>query len=101
MILHLLGNLMNSLLVGSAVINLIVLVIVFLLWRRGGANAGEGSSQVAQRLESLDQGLSNKFTDLSVRLEKTRGELNLELTRQLSEGLLNVRSAVESQLMKG
>ncbi|MCU1311445.1 MAG: hypothetical protein JWO20_2570 [Candidatus Angelobacter sp.] len=92
---------MNSLLVGSAVINLVVLVIVFLLWRRGGANTGEGSSQVAQRLESLDQGLSNKFTDLSVRLEKTRGELNLELTRQLSEGLSNVRSAVESQLTKG
>ncbi|MCU1307627.1 MAG: hypothetical protein JWN45_2322, partial [Acidobacteriaceae bacterium] len=95
------SNLINSMLVGSAVINLIVLVIVFLLWRRGGANAGEGSSQVAQRLESLDQGLSNKFTDLSVRLEKTRGELNLELTRQLSDGLSNVRSAVESQLTKG
>src|SRR5437879_5932163 len=92
---------MNSLLVGSAVINLIVLVIVFLLWRRGGANAGEGSSQVAQRLESLDQGLSNKFTDLSVRLEKTIGELHPEITKQLYDGLSDVRSAVESQLTKG
>src|ERR1700704_1733502 len=96
---------MNSLLIGSAVINLIVLVFVFLLWKRTGAqNASDGSAQtaqVAQRLESLDQGLSQKFTDLSVRLEKTRGELNMELTKQLSDGLLNLRSAVESQLTKG
>jgi DNA recombination protein RmuC len=96
---------MNSLLIASALINLIVLVIVLLLWRRAGAqNSGDNSAQTAQvfqRLESLDQGLSQKFTDLSVRLEKTRGELNLELSKQLSDGLSNVRSAVESQLTKG
>jgi DNA recombination protein RmuC len=96
---------MNSLLIASALINFIVLVIVLLLWRRAGAqNAGDNSAQtaqVSQRLESLDQGLSQKFTDLSVRLEKTRGELNLELSKQLSDGLSNVRSAVESQLTKG
>src|SRR5947209_6671861 len=96
---------MNSLLIGSALLNIVVLIMLVLLWKRadaqGSGNTSAEVAKMAQRLESLDQALPKRFTEIAVQLEKTRGELNLELTRELSNGLLNVRSAVESQLTKG
>ena len=89
----------NTLLLASLLLSVIILIYIFLLFRR---NSGGGdSTQLSHRLETLDQGLSQKFTDLAVRLENTRGELNLAISNQLADGLKNVRVAVDSQLTQG
>ena len=92
----------TSMLAGILLLSFVMLVVLGLLWRRIGASAGS-SNQFAQmqRLETLDQGLSKKFTELAIQLEKTRGELNLEIMKQFSEGLSSVRGAVDAQLVQG
>src|SRR5947209_5409723 len=93
---------MNALLLSSVVFNVIILILLALVWKRT-ANTGDSahSAQMSTRLESLDQGLSRKFTELAVQLERTRGELNHEITKQFSDGLSAVRIAVDSQLTQG
>src|SRR5437764_1782252 len=94
----------NSLMPGALLIlSVVIVVLLGLIWRRMGVSAGASpqSGQVSQRLETLDQGLSKKFTELAIQLEKTRGELNLEITKQFSAGLSSVRSAVDAQLVQG
>lgn len=91
----------TSLLILVNVLTLVLLIFVFLLWRRGSGNTGTADPLLAQRFEALDRGLDNKFTALAVQLEKTRGDLNQEMTKQLAEGLSSVRSAVDTQLTTG
>ena len=81
----------------------VIILLLGLIWRRLGTSAGPSpqSAQVSQRLETLDQGLSKKFTELAIQLEKARGELNLEIIKQFSEGLSSVRGAVDVQLVQG
>jgi DNA recombination protein RmuC len=90
---------MDALLIGSIVINVIVLGLVFLLWKRSAD--GPGSADTGARLTALDQSLQRRFTDLAVQIEKSRGELNLDLTKELAGGLTMVRGAVEQQLTQG
>jgi DNA recombination protein RmuC len=90
---------MDALLISSIFLNVIVLALVFLLWKRS-ADAG-ASGDVSARLTNLDQALHKRFTDLAVHIEKSRSELNLDLTKELSGGLSAVRSAVEQQLTQG
>jgi DNA recombination protein RmuC len=90
---------MDVLLIGSIVLNAIVLVLVFLLWKRSGGSGT--SSDITARLTILDQALNKRLTDLAVQIEKSRGELNLDLTKELSGGLTEVRGAVEQQLTRG
>src|SRR5438270_8396168 len=81
-------------------IGLAILSLLGLIWRRISLSPASSpqSAQVSHRLETLDQGLSKKFTELAIQLEKTRGELNLEIIKQFSVGLSSVRSAVDAQL---
>ena len=90
---------MDALLIGSIVLNAIVLVFIFLLWKRTGG--GGSSSDVTARLTVFDQSLNKRLTDLAVQIEKSRGELNLDLTKELTGGLAAVRGAVEQQLTQG
>jgi len=80
-----------------------ILCLLVLIWRRMSVPSdwSPQSAQVSHRLETLDQGLSKKFTELAIQLEKTRGELNLEIIKQFSVGLSSVRSAVDAQLVQG
>ncbi len=90
---------MDVLLIGSIVLNAIVLVFIFLLWKRTGG--GHSSADVTARLTVVDQSLNKRLTDLAVQIEKSRGELNLDLTKELTGGLAAVRGAVEQQLTQG
>ena len=78
----------------------LLLVFILILGRKLTA-AAQPDPQTTQRLEALDQGLANRFTNLAVQLADTRGELRNEMTRQLAEGLAAVRAAVDAQLTSG
>jgi DNA recombination protein RmuC len=88
----------SFLLIIITALNVIALVLLFALFKRSAAG---NSDQLSSRLESLDQSMGARLTQLAVQLEQTRGGLNLELTKQLSEGLSSVRAAVETQLTEG
>ncbi|MBI2682580.1 MAG: DNA recombination protein RmuC [Acidobacteriales bacterium] len=89
---------MDPLLIASLFLNVIILIVVFLLWRKGGSGDTAG---LAQRLDALDTALSRNFKDVAVQMEKTRGDLNAEIARELSSSLNNLRVAVDDQLTKG
>ncbi len=89
---------MDPLLIGSLLLNLIIAVSILLIWKRG---SGAGIHKVEAHLSNLDQGLTTRFTDLATRLERTRGELNLELTKELASGVIALRTAVDQQLVQG
>lgn len=76
----------------------LLVVFLLLLWKNLSSNNDAGT---AQRIESLDQGLASRFTNLAVQVEQTRGDLRAEMTRQLAEGLNAVRTAVDGQLTSG
>src|SRR5947207_6415677 len=88
----------NAILLILTGLGLAILCLLGLIWRRISfpSSSSQQSAQVSQRLETLDQGLSKKFTELAIQLEKTRGELNLEIIKQFSAGLSSVRSAVDA-----
>jgi DNA recombination protein RmuC len=89
---------MDALLIGSLLLNLVITVFILLLWKRG---SGVGTHRIEAQLSTLDQGLANRFTDLAARLERTRGDLNLELSKELASGVIALRTAVDQQLVQG
>jgi DNA recombination protein RmuC len=89
---------MDSLLVAALVFNALILILVFMIWRRSESSS---SSKLETQLQTLDQGLATRFTDLVARVERSRGELNLELTRELANGIASLRNTVDQQLVQG
>src|SRR4051812_40375957 len=89
---------MNAALTASLVLNLVTIIILLLLWRRGSA---PGDPALQSRLETLDQSFTRRFTEIAVQLEKTRGELTLGISKELSATLDTLRGAVEQQLTSG
>jgi DNA recombination protein RmuC len=90
---------MDAIVIGLLALNVLILVALFLIWKRG---PGTGDSQrIHAQLLTLDQGQSTRFTDLAARLERTRGELNLDLTKELGGSLIALRTAVDQQLVQG
>ena len=84
------------------VLNLAILVIAVLAWRRSASSSITGNDkQTSVRLDSLDQAVQSRMTALALQLEQTRGGLHQEITRQFAEGLSGVRSVVEAQLATG
>jgi len=77
----------NAVFVILTVFAVAILCLLGLISRRISipSSSSPQSAQVSQRLETLDQGLSKKFTELAIQLEKTRGELNLERAHQPPE----------------
>src|SRR4051812_31326943 len=89
----------SVLVVISLLLNAASLVILFFLFRRGGND--NASSQIAPRIEALDRSLAKKITDLAVQIADARGNINTEVTQRLGEGLQQLRSAVDAQLVQG
>lgn len=86
----------------SLLINVIVLIVLVLLWKRSATGpGGEDVRATAGRLDSMEASLSAKFTNLAVQIEKNRGDFNLELTKQLADGLAGLRTSVDTQLVRG
>jgi DNA recombination protein RmuC len=86
----------------SLALNAAVLFILVLMWRRSSSSSAAADTQrIAQRLESLDQSLGKRFTDVAIQIESTRGSLDTAMAQKLSEGLNNVRGTVEAQLAHG
>lgn len=90
---------MDALLIGTLLLNLLVLILLVLIWKR--SNATGATALMQAQLLALDQTLSARFTDLATRLERTRAELNLELTKELGSTLTGLRGAVDQQLGQG
>jgi DNA recombination protein RmuC len=86
----------------SLAVNAAVLIVVLMMWRRTSSPSSSAEAQrIAQRIESLDQSLGKRFTDVAVQIESTRGSLDTAIAQKLSEGLNTVRGTVESQLAHG
>lgn len=80
----------------------LLLVFILLLWKKlTSSSSSNEDGQTSQRIETLDQNLAARFTNLAVQVESTRGDLRTEMTRQLAEGLSAVRAAVDGQLSSG
>jgi DNA recombination protein RmuC len=90
---------MDVFLFGTLLLNLVVVLVLAVMWKR--ARATGDTAVVQAQLLALDQGLAARFTDLATRLERTRGELNLELTKELASTLSVLRGAVDQQLTQG
>ncbi len=97
------GSFLLMLVVG---LNLVLLVLVVGLWRRG-ANSSHAAelAQVARESASLRESLSQSFAsataDMATRLESTKGDLRQEVTDRLGQGFTEIRTAVEGQLAGG
>lgn len=67
--------------------------------------ADDSVARLAERLDSIALGLDEKLTqtrtDLAGRLEHAQGELNLATANRLSEGFLNLNTALERHLSAG
>jgi len=87
-------------------LNLVLLVLVIALWRRGsGSSHAAELAQVARESASLRESLSQSFAsataDMATRLESTKGDLRQEVTDRLGQGFTEIRTAVEGQLAGG
>lgn len=97
----------SSLLALLLVLQLVLLIVGVRLFQRrfGIASQVEALQQLADQSEALRQNLSAQLAsataDTAMRLEQTKGALGLQVADRLGEGLLAVRSAVESQMKAG
>ncbi len=85
---------------------LAALCSILLLRKMASANAApDAALEVAGRLTTLEQSLSQKLTgattDIACRLEQTKGDLRQQVTDRLEQGFDKIRSSVEGQLADG
>jgi DNA recombination protein RmuC len=99
---------MGSEMVVAALVLLSVLSIgglVVVLRKLRSLPANDSFGQLADRLDSIARGLDEKLTqtrtDLAGRLEQAQGALNLSTADRLSEGFLNLNTALERHLSAG
>ena len=94
------------LLVAVLVGTLVLLGFSLVLLRRLSAAAqADGKMEVAERLETLDRSLTQKFSgataDMASRLEQTKGDLRQQVADRLQQGFSEIRGSVEQQLAAG
>ncbi len=94
---------MSTLLLVVTCINLAVLVVLAMKGlRRSGDNDVQ---QLTTALASVDASLGQKFatatTDMASRLEQTKGDLRQHVTDRLTQGFVEIRTAVDQQLLSG
>jgi len=99
---------MGSEMVVAALIVLSLLLVVGLLIAIGklrSLSANDSVARLGERLDSiarsLDEKLTQTRTDLAGRLEQAQGALNLSTAERLSEGFLNLNTALERHLSAG
>ena len=84
-------------------LNLVLLAIVYALFRRSSAQ--DVSSRLSTQLGSLEMSLSQRLTsataDMASRLESTKGDLRQQVTDRLAKGFLEIRDSVDGQLANG
>src|SRR5947209_8380207 len=84
-------------------LNLVLLGIVYALFRR--TSAQDVSSTLSTRLGSLELSISQQLTsataDMASRLEGTKGDLRQQVTDRLAKGFQEIRDSVEGQLANG
>jgi DNA recombination protein RmuC len=89
-----------------AALNLVLLLLVIGLWRRGAGSLHAAelthlARESASLRESLSQSFATATADMATRLENTKGDLRQEVTDRLSQGFTEIRTAVEGQLAGG
>src|SRR6266852_5600316 len=89
-----------------AALNLVLLLLVIGLWRRGtgslhAAELTHLARESASLRESLSQSFASATADMATRLESTKGDLRQEVTDRLGQGFTEIRTAVEGQLAGG
>jgi len=84
-------------------LNLVLVAIVYALFRRSSAQ--DVSSRLSTQLGSLELSLSQRLTsataDMASRLESTKGDLRQQVTDRLAKGFLEIRDSVDGQLANG
>src|SRR5947209_11895429 len=84
-------------------LNLVLLGIVYALFRR--TSAQDVSSTLSTRLGSLELSISQQLTsataDMASRLEGTKGDLRQQVTDRLAKGFQEIRDSVDGQLANG
>src|SRR5215831_19288447 len=80
-------------------------VSAVILRRLTAAAQADGKKEVAERLETLDRSLTQKFSgataDMASRLEQTKGDLRQQVADRLQQGFSEIRGSVEQQLAAG
>jgi len=80
-------------------------VSAVILRRLTAAAQADGKKEVAERLETLDRSLTQKFSgataDMASRLEQTKGDLRQQVADRLQQGFSEIRGSVEQQLATG
>jgi len=99
---------MESEMVAAALVVLSVLSIagiLIVIARLRSLSANDSFAQLAERLDSiarnLDEKLTQTRTDLAGRLQQAQGDLSLATADRLSEGFLNLNTALEQHLCAG
>ena len=99
---------MESEMVAAALVVLSVLSIagiLIVIARLRSLSATDSFAQLAERLDSiarnLDEKLTQTRTDLAGRLQQAQGDLSLATADRLSEGFLNLNTALEQHLCAG
>ena len=98
---------MESEMVVAALVVLSVLSIagiLIVIARLRSLSANDSFAQLAERLDSiarnLDEKLTQTRTDLAGRLQQAQGDLSLATADRLSEGFLNLNTALEQHLWR-
>src|SRR5882757_6391382 len=87
-------------------LNLLLLALVFGLWRNGaGSSQAVELTQLARESVSLRESLTQNFAkataDMASRLENTKSDLHQGVTERLTRGFNEIRSSVDAQLAGG
>jgi DNA recombination protein RmuC len=81
------------------------LLIWFLLSRRADSSQAEEIKKMVDNSACLQQVLTQQFAtataDMASRLEQTKGDLRQQVTDRLSDGFLNLRTALDAQMKQG
>jgi DNA recombination protein RmuC len=98
---------MGTLLAAVLALNLVLLALTFLLWRRISLAASQSIiiQRLADRTDALQQSLTAQLAsanaDTAARLERTTGDLRQQVTDRLDTGFSGIRNAVVEQLAAG
>jgi DNA recombination protein RmuC len=84
-------------------LNLVLLGIVYTLFRRTSAHdvSGQISTQLGSMELSLSQQLTSATADMASRLEGTKGDLRQQVSDRLGKGFQEIRDSVDGQLANG